>query len=498
MRDDFSSSTTLAPGESRADRPGSRWILALALVFGLLRFWQLGEWSLWIDEAYTVADWDRGPGKLWNPLGYQVIRLGVGLLGGEASEWNLRLLPALAGWLCIPLSFWALRGVFGERRAAWVALLLALSSWHVFWSQTARFYTFAMAISLLGSGLTLRGLWSGSLVRALLGLAFAAAAAAFHPTAVLVVPALALAPLLVRARGASPDRGLAPQGSFDRVAKALLVLSVLVVLAASRWLWTSFAHHVVEKGTAELASGPRHLLLTCGYFFTPLVGLAAALGALWSWRARDAAGLFATAVCVLAMAGGFLISIFALMTAQYLFCLLPWALALALAPIDALFERARGRALVAAWCGVLMLSAALGSYLYMTSREGERPRWREAYELVDREREAGDLILGMAAPIGELYLGETGCDPRRTRTVSPLADWFPNGPRRWNRHPRRIWVVIRPQWLASLRDQDRALLEAWLRDEAQVVQRFPVEMRGRDLELVVYGVKTGLARSDGP
>jgi hypothetical protein len=180
------------------------------------------------------------------------------------------------------------------------------------------------------------------------------------------------------------------------------------------------------------------------------------------------------------------VSLSALMTAQYTGCVLPWALAAALAPLEAFMDSRRERGWGLAWTGLLAASALSGLMLYMTSRMGERPRWRDAYELVDRLREPGDLVLGMATPVGELYLGEPGTDPRRPLIVSPLGDWFPDGPRRWNRHPRRIWTVVRPQWNESLRPADRAMLEDWLREECRLVQRYPVAMEGRDLEVLVY------------
>jgi hypothetical protein len=479
MRDDFAP-TTAPSGPQLA--PGPAFVLLAALIVGFLRLWSLGEWSIWIDEAFTVADWGVAleRGDFWNPVGYMGIRAMVGLLGGETSAWNLRILPAMGGWLCVPLAYWAFSSTFGRRRAAWVALLLALSSWHIFWSQTARFYTFAMALSLVGSGLALRGLWGGNAPRAILGLATAAAAAAFHPTAALVVPALALAPIAVRGRGASPG------GGFGATARVLLVLAAVGGVVPAHWLWTSILNHVQEKATADLLAGPVHLILTCGYFFTPVVGVAALLGGFWSWHTRNAPGLFAASVCVIGLAVVLLISTFALMTAQYAFCLLPWALILALAPLDALAEASRRRGLAVLLCGGLTVSAALSTLFYLTIREGERPRWREAYEFIDRERQAGDLVLGMGSQIGEIYLGGRTVEPRSPRVTSPLARWFPKGPLRWNRFPRRIWVVIRSQWLAELSEQDRVVLETWLADECRVVQRLPVDMQGRDLEVLVY------------
>lgn len=470
------------PPTGVARSPVAFWILALALLLGLSRFWRLGEWSLWIDEAYTFGDWRFGleRGHLWNPLGYRAIGWVAEALGEPVDELGLRLLPALCGFLCIPAAWWAFRRWIGERRAALVALLLSLSSWHLFWSQSARFYTMAMLVSLLGGGLVLRGLWSDRRSLALAGLAVAGAAASFHPTAALVPAALCLAPWLARLRTREVPAG------FRRVGTAMGILALLGALVGSHWLWTSLVNHVKEKGTDSLHAGPVHLVFTSGYFFTPLLLAAAALGALWAWRGRDARGLLAVSIALVVFGVTIGLSSFVLMTAQYTYCALPWVMALAVMPLEELGERPRGGALVVAWTCLLALPAAADSGLYLTVRRGERPRWREAYTWVDERREPGDLVMGMGAPIGEFYLGTRDADPRRTRVVVPVGSWFPETPRRWNRHGRGIWVVIRPQWLEGMPRDERERLETWLAEDLRLVRRFAVPMEGRDLELLVY------------
>ena len=464
------------------DRGGALILLVLALVLGLLRFWRLGEWSLWIDEAYTFADGSSNPweGQVWNPLGYQLILWTVDVVGGRADEFSLRLLPALVGWLCIPVAFWAFRVLVGDRRAALLALLIAVSSWHVYWSQNARFYTFAMAASLLGTGFCLRGLWRGRPWLTVPGLLIAVSGAAFHVTAVMVIPAICLAPALVKWRRAEVPPG------FWKSWRAILIFALVAGLAATPWLWSALDKHKAEKGTFDLLRGPLHLLLTSGYFYTPLLATAAIVGAVWGWVRRDAACLLATAVALLGMAGTLIISTRVLMTAQYTFCLLPWVALVAIAPLEALGKCRAGRALFLSGTLVLASPALAGTFLYLTARQGERPRWRDAYTWVDERREEGDLILGMGAPIGEFYLGSHAPDPRRTRTVSPLGDWFPEGLRRWNRHERPIWIVVRPQWLESLKPEDRLTLREWLAGDCRLMKSFPVLMEGRDLELLVY------------
>ena len=53
----------------------------------------------------------------------------------------MRLPAALFGWVGIALTYWAFAPTVGRRTAAAAALVLATSSWHMDWSQTARFYT---------------------------------------------------------------------------------------------------------------------------------------------------------------------------------------------------------------------------------------------------------------------------------------------------------------------------------------------------------------------
>lgn len=472
------------PPDQGSRDPVALGILLLALLVGLVRYWNLGEWSLWIDEAYTYADgWygQRGDG-IWNPLGYQIVRFTSDLLGGRPDELALRLAPATAGWLCLPAAWFAFKPIIGSRRAALVALLLAVHPWQMYWSQNARFYTFAQLTSLGGAALALRGIHRGNALGYVAGLAGLAAAGAFHVTAAALAPAFLIAFSLAR-RGAPEPYGGPASRRLEWIGWGLLVISAV---GSYPWWGTALTHHLTQKGTGNPLSGPIHLALTSGYFFHPLVAAAAVLGALYSLRARDHGGRLAAALVLVAflVLGG--ISTRMLMTAQYAFALLPWTLALAVLPLEALGRCARGRALMAGGTFALFGSLAASLLLYFTTRHGERPRWREAFELVDRMAEPEDLILGMGAPVAEFYLGDEELDPRRPVRIKALADWFPDGPRRWNRHDRRAWIVIRPQWLPSFFGSDPRAIEEWLVSDCRLVRTFPVAMEGKDLDVLVY------------
>lgn len=479
-------SGSIAGGSGGGD-PAARWILFLALLIGLDRFWRLSRWSLWFDETATWTDAHLGldKGEIGHPLGYRAIALVVDLFGGVPDEFALRFLPALAGWLVVPLTYWAFRPLAGSRRAAAAALLVAASSWALYWSQNARFYTMAQAVSLLGAGLLVRGLWQRKAVLSALGFACAGAAAAFHPSAGLVLPALAVAPLLVRL-----VRGVRPLPDV-RVAVGILALFAVALLVRYDWARRTIATYIYQKPQ----SSPAHLLLTTGFYVTPLLAAGALFGTILAFLRRDAHHLFATIVACLVLAAALAMSLFARISAQYVFVVLPWIALLACVPMAGhAGEEAGGpeqessseRHLRVAWLVILVLPALATSMLYFTVRAGERPRWREAYEYVWNQREEGDLVLGMEASVGEYYLNPSATDLRHPAHVGWLDSWRAREPFLWAKHARRTWLILNPEQLYDWNPGDAARMRRFLAEECRLVQCYPLYVESRDLSVWVY------------
>lgn len=460
--------------DSNRDRAGF-WLLIVALFLGLVRFMRLGEWSLWMDEALTLTDAQRiADGDLHNPVGYGLVVGFARLFSDHPSEALLRLLPALVGWACVPLTYWTFRPLLSKRAAAGAALLVALSPWHLFWSQSARFYTLAQATSLLGAGCFVRGLWSARGGRwAVLGLGIALCAALFHISGALVAGSLIGAGLLVRLTGG----GRPPE--FDRILLRAALPMLMLVLVVSPWAWSWLQHHLGQKPEADLV----HFMLTCGYFFGPSLLAGCVYGAWITARERGAGQIFILAVPVIVLVTLSLVGTQALVSAQYAFCAFPFACALAAVALDSTETSAPMRV---AWLLVLALPLAVGDMLYLTTRKGERPRWREAWEYVASERDPGDLVIGMGAQVGEYYLGGRNPNLRSPRTSHPMGAYFPDGPRRWKRHARGVWVIVRPMWFDEMVPKDREVVQRWLVEDCRLVRRFPVTMEGRDLDLEVW------------
>jgi 4-amino-4-deoxy-L-arabinose transferase-like glycosyltransferase len=449
------------------------------LVVGLLRFFRLGQWSLWFDEAatWTDAHVSLEGGEITNPLGYRLISAVVDLLGGVPDEVSLRLLPAVMGWCVIPLTWWTFKPWVGSRRASAAALLVAASAWHVYWSQNARFYTIAQFLSLLGAAFVLRGVWRGRTWLAAVGMAVAGAGALFHPSAGLMLPALALAPWLMKlARWPIPR-------SATRPALALLALLALGLVLRFDWLRTTWENYSRQKGQ----SNPAHFVLTSGFYITPLWLTGAFVGAVWAiWR-RDAMFLLVGVVALLVIAAGLVMSMLARISAQYVFVVLPWIALLACAPLeDAALLGAQRTAAACAWLALLVLPTLVSTGLYFTVRKGERPQWREAYEYVWNQREADDLILGMEATVGEFYLAPRRTDLRQPVHVAWLDKYRAHSPEIWARHARRAWYILNPEQLLDWDPRDADAFRAFLRQQCRLVKCFPLYVESRDLSVWIY------------
>lgn len=463
------------------------WLLGLGILATmLLRFVRLGQWSLWIDEGWTVHDghrlWEQGPMEAgWaNSLGYYLVESCVRLAGGWPNEFVLRVGPAAFGALSIPLAFWAFRPLLTRSRCTAVALLLGCSAWHLYWSQNARFYTLAQFLGLAATGFLLRGLLGGSTLRLALGIGLGLLCPMAHLSGGLILPTFLGAIFLLHLLG------IRFANSQRKPPKGLLIAAVLLLCVGGIWalgVWTKYAE-------AKADPNPVHLILTSGFFITPLLGTAALFGALLALRGRQRADLLALTVVVLTFAAALVMSLRARVTAQYIFVILPWILVLATAPLDLLatsIEKPRPRSFAAlAWIALLALPNLVNSGLYLTHRHGERPRWREAYEHVWTHRDENDLILGMAWPVGEFYLSPGYNTPRLARRVVRLDRYEPWTPYQWAREGRPMWLVLNREWLKEYEPQERARLQRFLDTHCHLSAVYPLQIESRDLGVWVY------------
>jgi mannosyltransferase len=121
-------------------------LLAIVALGAFLRFYHIGNKSLWIDEAFSLwmgrqpvgqmLDWlvriDQHP-----PLYYLLLHLWMRLGDGEAI---VRIPSALCSTLTIPVIYLLGCRLSGQRLGLLAALILAVSPFHVHFAQEARMY----------------------------------------------------------------------------------------------------------------------------------------------------------------------------------------------------------------------------------------------------------------------------------------------------------------------------------------------------------------------
>lgn len=448
------------------------WLGWGACLLALARFLRLGDWGLWIDEAHTLHDalrlFEGGP-KTY-PLGYLAVRGAIALRGGAIDEATLRLAPAFFGALSIPLCAWALRPGLGRLSANAAAFLMGASSWHLYWSQNARGYSLALLLVVLGLGLWLRGLLGGRGALLLAGLAVVAASAFAHPSGALLLPGLVLAPLALV--------GLRRPGLPRPPVALLLAIAVVAALGLSGWAWRVWSVHEAVKAGASWG----HLIKTCGWYMGPLTLLAAIFGTLHTLRERGSAPLALALVGVPAVALALCASLWTVVSAQYVFVVLPLVLALSTWPM----ARLRRPSWRVAWIAVLALPALADSALYLWVRHGDRPRWREAYAWVNEARGEDDLVLGMHAPVGEYYLLPGKPELRSHEGLVRLTELTAGEIDLWLRRGRRVWLVVNPEDLMAWSPPARGNFNRMLAEEARLEVEFAVPYTPRDLRVRVY------------
>ena len=133
--------------------------LLLVLVAVVLRFFQLGEESLWADEFYTLTTVNATTagetllnvtiGQPHPPLYFLFMHFFVKACG--SSDVALRFPSALAGAISPILLYGLLRALFDKNRrlALLGGFLFCLSPMHIWYSQEARAYSLMVMLELI-------------------------------------------------------------------------------------------------------------------------------------------------------------------------------------------------------------------------------------------------------------------------------------------------------------------------------------------------------------
>ena len=456
-------------------------LLMLVVMFGAaLRFWNLGQWSFWIDEVFTVRDAQRLSFDSWrvipNPIPYLAVKLSISLAG--ISEWGIRLIPCIVGIASILAIFGFGRTLFN----GWVGFLgsayVACSSWHLFWSQNARYPVFTFLFAVLTAWFFYTSLERDSTFLTIAALAACCCLILSHTLSVVIVPALAVYAVICLLEKSNKKRWVNLFIFFTPFAVPVLALMFAEVRG---YLFSGW-------GRNEWQRSPLYIVLTLVDGVGIPVAVAACLGFMVTSFKKSTRFLccYAGIPLVLFLVASQLQNV----AGYYLFWTTPAYFILAGVACEQLWkaillhatDSAIGRSfLLGTLVPCVLLVTLLGqAYLYFNVESGGRPRWREAFVAIQERRQSTDKVVLSEPEMGRYYLPELP-----SLYIGGLLDNPGAFEKAWETSGRkRLWFLVD---VASFNVFDaNENVRNWIRQRGHLVQTFPAFSRAKDRTIHVY------------
>lgn len=440
-------------------------LFLIVVIAAALRLYKLGEWSFWGDEMFTVGGREDGfnYNLLRQSLSLSLIQGVVAKLG--VTEWNARLIPVLFGVISVPLTYVFGKKIFNPAIGLLSSLYLALSPWHLYWSQNARFYTalllfYSLALFFFYLGLEEDRPWYFVFALLFLGLAAKERLLAlfFIPVILIYLLALLLLPF-------GKPSGLRPRNLAIFFTPGL-VLGLFFVFPYARdvsgWL----------EGFGFANNHP--LWLAAGVVF--YIGLPViCMGVVGGWhllRRKHRAGLLLSSSAVAPLLMLMAIAPFHYTATRYAFVILAsWLLLAGTAVVYLLQETPRTARALPAGLFLLLLLHPLGeNALYYQFQEGNRANWKGAFAYVQQRKAPSDRVICPNVELGDFYL------ERETTAGFANLDLA-----EIERAGDRVWIV------EDMVGRDLyPEIHAWLAQNAQLVSVFDNQVQARNFYMRVY------------
>jgi len=465
-------------------------LLVTALACGM-RLYNLGDYSFWEDELYTVRSaTTQGPWRMYlqpKQIGYIPSTLGLWADGVKLDEitWDnidqwqalgirpfaARIGPCIVGILTIPLLCLAGRKLLGDRATLIAALLLTVSPWHLFWSQAARFYTLQFLLYNLALIWYLRTCRERSN-----RLAFLAGLAVFlaylsQPPALMISLVIAADVVFCLIRRAPINlTAFGWAAGITAVALCTALQLYHMKYAGNDWdAWGELQGHTWKIIAASMILRNEPVLVA-------LAGLSAL------------ALLRSNSRLVFYLAAGALLPVLALMALsfkqdlyiheRYAFIVHYAWIALAAiglaAAWDVVSKEHFGLPLAGATTAAIVVSMLWTDLAYYTHGHGYRRRWQEAYAYIRAQRQPGEDVASFSAihtPDARFYL--------ETDDVLPYAE-FPTSPEQLAALKRPTWLVL-PAVSAT-----RGELFPWFNDAADLKRYYDLRILQPFTSIRVY------------
>ena len=449
--------------------------LSVIVTFGaVFRFCNLGEWSFWIDEVFTVRDAQNLSYGSWrvipNPIPYLAVKLSIGLAGN--NEWGSRLIPCLVGIASIPAVFGLGRSLFNWQVGLLSSAFVACSSWHLFWAQNARYPVFTFLFAVLTAWCFYLSLERDSTPLTIGALICCVCLILSHTLSVVIVPALAVYALICLLEKSHRKRWINLLIFFLPFAIPVFALAFPEIRG---YLFSGW-------GRNEWQRSPLYIVLTLVEGVSVPIAIATFFGFVTTLSHKSTRFLFCYAGIPL---GLFLVaSQFQNVAGYYLFWATPAYFIFAGVICERVVWRGTGpqsaeKRVVLVPC-ILVITLLSQTYLYFKIENGGRPKWREAFAAIQTEKQPNDKVVLSEPEMGRYYLPEL-----TPIYIGELLDDSAAFEQQWQNSGRdRLWFVVD---VASFNVFDaNENVRSWIRQRGHLVQTFPAFSRAKDRTIHIY------------
>jgi mannosyltransferase len=385
----------------------------ITLLAAGLRFYKLSEWSFWIDEIFTINRatiiygsiqstlQNLPPNFKWTPISVLLTSAVVQYFG--IDEWSARLVSAIIGIASIPVLYFPIKSMFGKGIALVAVLLLAISPWHVFWSQNARFYTSILLLYTLALFAFYFGLERDRARYIFLGYLFLYLAISERLVALLLIPIMMT---YVGLLWLSPS--LRPKG-FNR--NNLVVFFVPIVLVLLNQIINNLFISADSTSTGfewfflYRNYTPARLLGVIMFNIGPALMAIASFGGLFLIFERSRPGILLILSAVIPFIFVVPLSLIMFTEDRYVFVTLTSWIILAAVAIHGLWPKVWDKRMILS-IGVLaiLIANAMGdNLLYYRVNEGNRRDWKSAFSLVHERAQESDTVVAYWPEFGPYY-----------------------------------------------------------------------------------------------
>ena len=394
------------------------WLFLITLFAAALRFYKLGAWSFWIDEIYTVNHATAHfstfqliiehlpPNRNWVPLSVILTSQAFNIFG--VNEMSARLTAAIIGILTLPLLYLPVRNMFNTRVALITILLLAVSPWHLEWSQNARGYTSLMFLYTLALFAFYFGFEKDRISYILLFFVFLYLASSERLIALFILPVILIYLLALIFLPIEKPSGLRLKNIY------VLLSPVLLLVLYQIYSLTQNGNSAIESITNEIVTTffgkPIESPFTQVTFMVFNIGIPIFILSLFSGTylllKRNRQGLLITLSAFVPFSLVVFLTPFMFTEERYAFITLPGWLILAAIGIDELLIRMKKTEnLLSISILVILLADAMGANLiYFHTNNGNRRDWRGAFAVVSENMQEGDIVVSTWPVLGNYYL----------------------------------------------------------------------------------------------